>query len=130
MLSYIFYRYIHSMKFLFTLSFCVLLVGICNAQTTIAAKDAKAHIGETVTVSDKVFGGKLLSSNMTLIDVGAYYPNQLLTIMIPPASRGKFPGRPEVDWKGKVVSVTGKVVDYRGKPEIIINDASQIKVTQ
>jgi hypothetical protein len=40
------------MKFLFTPSFCVLLAGICSAQTSIAAKDAKAHIGETVTVSE------------------------------------------------------------------------------
>jgi len=118
------------MKFLFTFSFCVLLAGISSAQTVIAAKDAKAHIGDTVTVTDKVFGGKLLSSNMTLIDVGAYYPNQLLTIMIPPASRDKFPGKPEIDWKGKVVTVTGKIIEYKGKPEIVVTDAREIKIIQ
>jgi hypothetical protein len=123
-------RYIHRMKHVLTFVLCVLCAHVCSAQTVIVAKGAKAHIGETVTVTDKVFGGKLLSSNMTLIDLGGYYPNELLTIMIPPASRDKFPGKPEIDWKGKVVTVTGKIIDYKGKPEIIVSDAGEIKISQ
>jgi hypothetical protein len=117
------------MKYLYTLILCVLLAGICSAQTTIAAKDAKAHIGETVTITDKVYGGKLLSSNMTLIDLGGRYPNELLTVMIPFADRSKFSGQPEIDWKDKTVTVTGKVIDYRGKPEIAISDPKAITVS-
>lgn len=99
------------------------------AQTTIPAKEAAKHIGETVTVTDKLFGGKLIAnSNMTLLDIGGYNPNQALTIMIPGASRSKFKGAPEVDFKGKTISVTGKLMDYKGKPEIIVEDPAQLKL--
>ncbi len=118
------------MKFLCIFSLFALLADASGAQISIAAKDAKAHIGDTITITDKVYGGKLLSSNMTLIDLGGYYPNQLLTVMIPPASRDKFSGKPEVDWKGKQVTVTGKVIDYKGKPEIVVTEASAVKVVK
>lgn len=116
------------MKFFLTVSFFVMVAGTCHAQNTIAAKDAKAHMGETVIITEKVFGGKLLSSNMTLIDLGGRYPNQLLTIMIPPADRSKFVGQPETDWKDKTVTVTGKIIDYKGKPEIVVTEQSQVKL--
>lgn len=121
--------YLHGMKYIITLLFVGCLAYCANAQTVISAKDAKAHIGETVTITDKVYGGKLLSSNMTLFDIGGRYPNELLTVMIPPADRSKFSGQPEVDWKDKTVTVTGKVIDYRGKPEIVINDPKALTVS-
>jgi DNA/RNA endonuclease YhcR with UshA esterase domain len=65
---------------------------------------------------------------MTLLDVGGYNPNQDLTIMIAGTDRSKFKGKPEEDYKGKEVTVIGKVIDYKGKPEIIVTDPSQIKV--
>jgi hypothetical protein len=112
----------------------VLIAFICNGsfalcQTKIDAKDAKAHIGEMVTITDKVYGGKLLASNMTLIDLGGRYPNELLTIMIPAADRPKFSGQPEVDWKDKTVTVTGTVIDYHGKPEIVISDPKAVTIS-
>jgi micrococcal nuclease len=48
--------------------------------------------------------------------------------MIPGNARTKFTGRPEVDYNGKDVCVTGVVVDYRGKPEIVVNSPKQLKV--
>jgi hypothetical protein len=120
--------YLHTMKCIATLLLGMGVVVAAHAQTAIAAKDAKAHIGETVTVIDTVYGGKLLSSNMTLIDVGGRYPHELLTIMIPAADRSKFSGSPETDWKGKAVSVTGKIIDYKGKPEIVIEELAGVSV--
>lgn len=117
------------MKKLFIVGVFVVL-GACaaSAQTVITAKDAAKHIGDSVTVTDKVFGGKLFTpSNMTLLDIGGYNPNQLLTIMIAGADRGKFKGQPEVDYKGKEVTVTGKLILYKNKPEIVINDPKQLK---
>lgn len=98
-----------------------------SAQTTIAAKDAAKHINEKVTVCDKIWSTKLLDgSNMTFLDMGGYHPNQLLTIVIKGEDRGKFKGKPEVDYKGREVCVTGTVIDFKGKPEIVVTDPSQI----
>jgi DNA/RNA endonuclease YhcR with UshA esterase domain len=33
---------------------------------------------------------------------------------------------PETSLRGKRVCVTGQIRDYRGKPEIILNDPSQL----
>ncbi|MDB5124746.1 MAG: hypothetical protein JWP94_2875 [Mucilaginibacter sp.] len=98
-------------------------------QNTISIAEVRKHIGETVTVTDKVFSTKLITpSNITLFNLGGYYPNQLLTIMIPGADRNKFKGQPVVDYKGRTVAVTGKVIEYKGKPEIVITEPSQIKL--
>jgi DNA/RNA endonuclease YhcR with UshA esterase domain len=113
-------------KYLVVICFA-LLVYDASAQTKIAAKDASNYVGKTVTVCDKVYSTKLItSSNMTLLNLGGYYPNQLLTIMIKGVDRIKFKGQPEVDYKGKDVCVTGEVVLYRGKLEIVVIDPKQL----
>ena len=100
-----------------------------SAQTTIPAKDAAKHIGEKVTICDKVWSTKLISgSNMTFLDLGGYHPNQLLTIVIKGEDRSKFQGAPEVDYKGKDVCVSGTVIDFKGKPEIVLSDPANIKL--
>jgi len=100
-----------------------------KAQTVIASKDAAKHIGDSVTVTAKVFGGKLFTpSNMTLLDLGGENPNQDLTVMIGGLDRAKFSGAPEVDYKGKDVTVTGKIISYKGKPEIVVTNPKQLKL--
>lgn len=98
------------------------------AQTKIAAKDAAKHIGDSVLVMAKVFGGKSFASNMVLLDVDGFNPNQILTLMIPADDRAKFKTDPVEDFKGKDVIITGKIIDYKGKPEIIIHDPKQLKL--
>lgn len=116
-------------KLLFSTALVLATALYARAQTTIPAKEAAKHIGETVTITDKLFGGKFFdNTKMTLLDIGGSNPNQALTIMIPGADKSKFKGSPEVDYKGKTITVTGKVIDYKGKPEIIINDPAQLKL--
>ncbi|QKJ32803.1 hypothetical protein HQ865_24620 [Mucilaginibacter mali] len=117
------------MKKLIIIALFAVLAGKAGAQTVIPAKEAAKHIGETVSITDKIFGGKYFeNSKMTLLDMGGYNPNQVLTIMIPGADKDKFKGNPEADYKGKDVTVTGKIIDYKGKPEIIVNDPKQLKL--
>ncbi len=100
-----------------------------SAQTNIMAKDAAKHIGENVTICDKIFGGKFLSgSDLTLLDVGGAHPGELLSLVIKGDDRKKFTTAPEDKFKGKQVCITGKLVDYKGKPEIMITDTTQIKL--
>ncbi|HWZ17040.1 MAG TPA: hypothetical protein VNW95_17510 [Mucilaginibacter sp.] len=99
-----------------------------SAQATVAAKDAGKHIGQTVKICEKVYNGKFISvSNTTLLYLGGDYPNQALTVIISGAGRGKFKGRPEVDDKGKDFIVTGKLINYQGKPGIVISRPAQLK---
>ncbi|HTH81373.1 MAG TPA: hypothetical protein VL490_00470 [Mucilaginibacter sp.] len=99
------------------------------SQTTIAAKDAAKHLNEKVVICDQIAGGKFLSNaNLTLLDVGGNHPNELLTLLIKGDDRKKFKTAPEEDLKGKKVCITGQVIDYKGKPEIVITDPEQIKV--
>ena len=97
-------------------------------QTKITAKDASKHLNEKVMVCDQVFGGKYLSgAGITLLDVGGGHPNELLTLVIKEEDRKKFSSPPEDTFKGKKVCITGQIIDYKGKPEIMITNPEQIK---
>jgi hypothetical protein len=94
----------------------------------IAAADSTT-IGKQQTICDKVYGSKVMAgSQMTLLNLGGPYPNQKLTIMIKGGDRAKFPVAPEVAFQDKNICVTGTVINYKGKPEVIVTDPGQIKV--
>ena len=52
------------------------------SQIKITSQEASKHIGDTVLVFDKVYGGKLLNNGMTLLNVGEEFPNHTLVVMI------------------------------------------------
>jgi DNA/RNA endonuclease YhcR with UshA esterase domain len=64
-------------------------------------------------------------SQPTFLDLGKPYPNAAFTAVIFGDDRAKF-GTPETSLRGKRICVTGQIRDYRGKPEIILNDPSQL----
>lgn len=86
----------------------------------IDVKDAAAHVGENVLVSAKVYGHKVLEG-LTLVNLGAAYPDQLLTVVL----RGEAMAV-AADIDGKTIRVTGKVEMYKGKPEIVVRDGKMI----
>ncbi|MCD8739098.1 S1/P1 nuclease [Mucilaginibacter roseus] len=99
------------------------------AQPTVAAapaavklEEVKNSIGKTVTVSGKVFSSRDIGS-MTLVNLGAAYPNQLLTVAL--KGKAKELGN---QLGNKTITVEGEVIDYKGKPEIIITDPAKIKL--
>ena len=104
------------------------IVAISFAQV-VMPEDAAKHIGETVKVCGKVFGGRFFETSKdapTLLNVGAAFPASPFTIMIPKDVRIKMGTTPEIELKDKNVCVTGKVILFKEKPEIIINDAAQL----
>ena len=56
---------------------------------------------------------------MTLVNLGAAYPNQLMTIVLKEGAK-------DLKLDGKNITVKGKVIDYKGKPEIEVTDPAQI----
>lgn len=100
----------------------VLLWSIFPCQAAdIAPADAKAHVGESVTVHGTVEEVKV-SAKAIFLDFGGKYPNQVFSVVA-------F----NMDWadalkayQGKTISVKGTVVLYKGKPEIILHGLDQI----
>jgi DNA/RNA endonuclease YhcR with UshA esterase domain len=94
----------------------------------ISPTDAAGHVGETATVCGVVASTKFAAnsrSQPTFIDLGQPYPNAPFKAVIFGSDRQKFES-PELSFRGKRVCVTGQIQDYRGKPEIILNDPRQL----
>jgi DNA/RNA endonuclease YhcR with UshA esterase domain len=89
---------------------------------TIRPDEALGRIGQIVTVEGIVSEVHTAASGRaTFIDMGARYQNN---VFVDDAS--KFPNVESLN--GKTVDITGSVRLYKGKPEIILNDAAQIKI--
>jgi len=91
-------------------------------------EDAVRHIGETATVCGVVASAKFeanAKSQPTLLDLGKSNPHAVFSAVIYGDHRSKF-GTPETSLRGKRICVTGQISDYRGKPEIVLTDPSQL----
>jgi hypothetical protein len=116
------------------LVFALLLLSASAAshgQATIKLDEAKAKVGDSVQVCGKVFSARFLENSNgkpTLVNLGGAYPNELLTVVILGPDRDKFKDKPEEAWKDKTVCITGRITDYRGKPQIVITMPEQVKV--
>ncbi|MEO5947028.1 MAG: hypothetical protein ABIP79_09440 [Chitinophagaceae bacterium] len=107
----------------------LLWTAIGQAQQEIKMEDLSKHIGDSVTVCTKIYGGIFLDRSKdtpTLLNAGANYPNSPLTIVIRAEARKKFKEAPEVFYKDKNVCITGKVILFKEKPEIVVYDESQM----
>jgi DNA/RNA endonuclease YhcR with UshA esterase domain len=113
-----------------TLGIALLIAGPAQAQKKLTAAEAKDHVGETATVCGNVASTRYAASTRgqpTFLNLDKSYPNQIFTIVIWGSNRTKF-GTLEVDYRGKRICVTGKIAEYRGVPEVIANEPTQITV--
>ena len=119
------------MKFLFSLLLTILSTSL-YAQTEIKLEEEKDHVGATIKVKAKIFGVAYLKNaknTPTFINLGAAYPNQLLTVVIWGDVRKKLDYSPEEKkYAQGMAAVSGKVELYNGKPQIVIKDSSQFKI--
>jgi DNA/RNA endonuclease YhcR with UshA esterase domain len=94
---------------------------------TIRPDEALGRIGQIVTVEGIVSEVHTAASGRaTFIDMGGRYPNNVFAAVIFVDDASKFPNVESLN--GKTVDITGSVRLYKGKPEIILNDAAQIKI--
>jgi DNA/RNA endonuclease YhcR with UshA esterase domain len=99
-----------------------------TSAATVSPGDAVSHIGETATVCGVVASAKFAAnshSQPTFLDLERPYPNAVFTAVIFRDERPKF-GTPEKSLEGARVCVTGVIRLYRGRPEMILNDPSQL----
>ena len=99
------------------------------SQTEIKLEDVAKHIGDSVKVCGQVMGIRYLeqvNNKPTLINMGAGYPNQLLTVVIWDDVRKQFEKAPEDLFQNKMVCVTGKIELFREKPQIVVRKTEQV----
>jgi TonB family protein len=97
--------------------------------TPVPLAEIDKFVGDSVTVSGKVVTTKLVSSSPTspiMLNLGAAYPNQLLTLLIEDKNREMFNGSPENYYLNKEIRVKGRVELYMGKPQIVVQNKDQI----
>jgi hypothetical protein len=116
-------------QILFTLfTFCV--IGMANGQTAIRLDEVNSHIGDSVTVCGKVSGMRYFENSKdkpTFLNIGDKYPNQQLTVVIWERVRTVFTGKVE-DLADKQICITGRIILYKERPEIVIDKPEQIAV--
>lgn len=102
-----------------------------RAQSPIKAADAAKHLNEKATVCDSVYGGRWLENangQPCLLNMGGSYPNNPFTFVIFGENRTKFNYKPEEFLINKQVCVAGEVKEFRGKPQIIVDDPKQVEL--
>ena len=110
--------------------FAVSLAGSVAAADRIQASAAKDHMNQTGTVCGKVVGTRYLdqsATKITFLNFDKPYPDTPFTAIVPGENRAKF-GEPEKAYLNKDLCVTGKIVEYNKKPEIILTEPSQLKL--
>jgi hypothetical protein len=105
-------------------------VTILGQGKQLTTSGAKHHIGQHGTVCGMVAGGRYARStrgNPTFLDLDQPYPNQRFSVIIWGENRSKF-RNPEDNYRNKSICVTGRIGIYRGEPEIIASDPTQISL--
>jgi hypothetical protein len=118
-----------------TSAFACLFVGIAlslsttkTVAQTIPTDSVMNYIGKTVKVCDKVYGTHVSKGEkkVTSLNLGADFPHQKMSIVIFENALPKFSYKPEIFLKDKNVCVTGKVMTYKDKPQIIVNEPAEL----
>jgi len=116
-------------KVLLTLSIIPYLLGCVG--NTIKPGEAIKHIGEKTTVCGEVVEVTFLpgvSGNPTFMNLEKKYPDHVFTVVIWGKDRKKFNESQMVLYQSKRICVSGIIKDYRGKPQIVVDNPSQIEI--
>lgn len=98
-----------------------------SAQVKIPVDSVVQYVGQNVTVCATVYGVKSLDK-LSFINLGAAYPKSPLTIVIFTKDLPNFKASPESLYANKSVCVTGKLEDFKGKPQMVITRPEEIIV--
>jgi len=115
----------------FLMSLLSLLTLSAVAQKEIDIADVANHVGDSVKICSKIYGGKYLEQTKgspTFLNVGGNYPDAPFTLVIWNDVRKQFKYMPEDILKGKDVCIYGKIILYKNKPEIVISNPNQIPI--
>ena len=92
---------------------------------TIGSTEASKWIGKQVMVTGVVAQVSIRPS-LVFLNFDKAYPNNLFTAIVKNKNTNEFESLSSL--RGKAVSVTGKVLDYNGKPEMELTRKTQLKL--
>jgi DNA/RNA endonuclease YhcR with UshA esterase domain len=101
----------------------IFISALSYSQDTVSSKDAKNFIGETKIVRGVVASIFVSNKGTVLINFDEAYPNATFVAVIKTGTSGVSYADVK---KGSILTITGKIEEYKGMPEIILNDQSQI----
>ncbi len=93
------------------------IVGACNAGN---------YIGKEKIVEGKIIDTYKYKATSIFLNFEKPYPNPCFTAVIWSSDWYKFPENAEDYYYGKTVRIRGEIIEYKGRPEIILKDMSQI----
>lgn len=111
------------MRFLNSATLLILISASPALAGTYSPQEAGKHIGEMAAVEGVAHVH--VKSSATFLDMGHDYPNQDFVAVIFPNRTRAFGDLMRYD--GKVVNVTGKIREYMGGPEIILDAPDQLR---
>ena len=120
----------NSFSTVFILIIIILLSSGYGQIESISTDRADKYIGQVKSVYGVVVSTNYNndSSSPMFLNLDEAYPDHIFTIFIVSSARDSFNWLPEVYYLDKKIIVTGLITEYNGKPEIIVNSPSQIKL--
>ncbi len=94
----------------------------------IGACQAGNYYGKEMIVEGKVADAYRSKTNTVFFNFEKSYPNQCFTGVIFSSDQYKFVASPEDYYLNKTVRIKGEIKEYQSKPEIILQDPSQVEV--
>jgi len=113
------------LKIVFIITFIVFNV---FAQAKITPGKAKSHVGQEVIIIGKIDQVVKSAAGNYFFNMGGKFPHNKFTAVIFKADIRKF-GRLNT-YEGKEVEISGKIKEYNGKPEIVLDSLSQVKIIE
>jgi DNA/RNA endonuclease YhcR with UshA esterase domain len=92
---------------------------------TIGAAQTADHIGKQVTVTGVVAQVSIRPS-VTFLNFDKAFPSNVFSAIVWNRNTNEFESLPSL--KGKTVAVTGKLIEYKDKPEMELSSKTQLKV--
>ena len=108
---------------------CTLFPSAHALAANLTADQASSHVGENATVCGTVASANYAANakgQPTFLNLDKAYPHQIFTVVIWGSDRSKF-GTPDKALSGKQICATGVIELFRGLPEVIVHEPSQLK---
>ena len=121
------------MKKTFSFFLAAFFSSIAFSQTWTRPSEAAKHIGDSIIIVGFVTNVQRLTDRKeapTLVTIGDKNKIELLTLLIPGADRQHFTHTPETAYLNEYVQVTGRVLLYQGKMQIILYSERQISIAR
>lgn len=93
---------------------------------------AKRNMGSNkkMTIRGTVVGARKTQKGHLFFNLDKSYPNQIFTVAVWKQNIVNFSYDPLKEWKGRQITITGKIADFDGVPTMIIEKESVVEVSQ